>query len=172
MELWDVYDKNRKPKGYKIMRGGDRRLGHGEYHITVHVCVFSSDGRMLIQKRAASKGLWGGLWDISAGGSVLAGEMSSDGAKRELSEELGIDAVFSGTTPGMTLYNKDCISDYYMITLDVDTNTLNVPNDEVSDARYATLDEVLDMIQAKEFVPYRESVVRILFEMREHSGAW
>ena len=172
MELWDVYDKYRKPKGYKIMRGSDRRLAAGEYHITSHACIFSRDGRMLIQRRAVSKGLWGGMWDITASGSVLAGEVSSDGARRELREEIGLDVDFGASPPVMTLYNRDCISDYYVAIIDADIESLCVPNYEVSDVKYASLDEILDMIRTKDFVPYKESVIRMMFEMRERVGAW
>lgn len=165
MEFWDVYDKNRKPKGYKIMRGGDRRLGKGEYHLTCHVCLFSSDGRMLIQKRADFKGLWGGLWDITAGGSVLAGESTRDGASRELYEEIGISADFSQGTPIMTFYHLDCISDYFFTVKDVDPHTLELQSTEVSDVRYASREEILAMVKEKSFIPYKESFIKLIFDM-------
>ena len=167
MEFWDVYDKNRISKGYKIMRGGDRRLGKGEYHITCHVCLFSRDGRMLIQKRADFKGLWGGLWDISAGGSVLAGENSLAGAERELFEEVGVRADFGDGVPIMTFYGADCISDYYVATADIIPNELKLQNSEVSAVKLATKDEVLGLLESGDFVPYKRSFVELIFDMNE-----
>ena len=147
MEFWDVYDKNRRPKGYKIMRGGDRRLGKDEYHLTCHVCLFSTDGRMLIQKRADFKGLWGGLWDITAGGSVLAGETTREGAARELFEEIGVSAEFNVGTPAMTFYHRECISDYYFTVRDVEPDALCLQSSEVSRVTYASRDEILGMVK-------------------------
>ena len=74
MELWDVYNSDREKTGKKVVRGRDR-LAPGEYHLVVIVLVFSSDGRMLIQKRTANKTGWPSMWDISAGGAVTAGEI-------------------------------------------------------------------------------------------------
>lgn len=167
MEFWDVYDKNRIPKGYKIMRGGDRRLGKGEYHITSHVCLFSGDGRMVIQRRADFKGLWGGLWDISASGSVLAGESSLAGARRELFEEIGVKADFGSGVPIMTFYGADCISDYYVASADVDPETLSLQFSEVSAVKLASREEVLELLSDGKFVPYKKSFIELIFDMNE-----
>ena len=100
------------------MRGSGRVLEEGEYHLTAHVCVFAPDGRMLVQKRASFKSLWGGLWDISASGSVLAGETGPEGAQRELYEELGISTELSKEQPRATFYHNNCISDYFVVKAD------------------------------------------------------
>lgn len=165
MEFWDVYDKDRKPKGFKIIRGGGRRLGKNEYHLTAHVCVFSSDGRMLLQKRTEAKPLWGGLWDITAGGSVLAGENTAAGAERELFEELSIRTQLGRAIPCMTFYHKDCISDYYVTTCDVDIKTLTLQDSEVTEVRYATKEEVLALLDTGSFVPYKKSFIELLFDI-------
>lgn len=167
MEFWDVYDKNRKSRGHKIMRGGDKRLRAGEYHLTAHVCIFSTDGRMLLQRRANFKGTWGGLWDITAGGSVLAGENTAEGAERELFEELGIVASFTDATPFMTLYHGDCISDYFILKSDVDIATVSMQSTEVQDVKYATRDEVMALLRGGGFLPYKESFINLLFDLSE-----
>jgi 8-oxo-dGTP pyrophosphatase MutT (NUDIX family)/uncharacterized protein YqgV (UPF0045/DUF77 family) len=58
----------------------------------VPVVVTTSDGRLVVQRRAESKDLFPGWWDIGAGGVVGAGESRTDAAVRELDEELGITA--------------------------------------------------------------------------------
>lgn len=65
----------------------------GLMHRAVHVLVFNSDGELFLQKRSMSKDENPGLWDSSAAGHVDAGEDYLDCARRELGEELGIDAV-------------------------------------------------------------------------------
>lgn len=72
-----------------------------------HRCVFLlvvADGRILVHRRADDKDVWPGRWDVAAGGVVTAGETWDDAARRELAEELGIDAdprlVGAGTWDG------------------------------------------------------------------------
>jgi isopentenyldiphosphate isomerase len=59
-------------------------------HRTAHVVVFSSDGRILLQKRAANKDIQPGKWDTAVGGHLAPGETYEQGARREMNEELGI----------------------------------------------------------------------------------
>jgi 8-oxo-dGTP pyrophosphatase MutT (NUDIX family) len=60
-----------------------------------HRCVYLlvvHDGRLLVHQRAAHKDVWPSRWDVAAGGVVTAGEAWGVAARRELAEELGIDA--------------------------------------------------------------------------------
>ena len=88
MELWDVYDKDRVKTGETMERGS--AFADGAYHLVVHVCIFNSKGEMLIQQRQPFKEGWPNLWDLTVGGSAVAGESSGEAAKRELFEEIGI----------------------------------------------------------------------------------
>ena len=169
MELWDVYDSNRRRTGKRIVRGRDR-LGDGEYHLVVIVLVFSSDGRLLIQKRTANKTGWPSMWDVSAGGAVTTGESSAMGAERELYEEIGIKHSFRGVRPHISFSHRLGFADCYIITRDVDPEDLKLQASEVSEVRYATLDEILAMIEAGDFIPYYESLIRLMFDMRSGYG--
>ena len=86
MELWDLYDAQRQPMNKLQMRG--KPIPEGYYHIVVFIWTFTYDGRLLLTKRDACKP-GGLLWEVT-GGSVLHGETSQEGAKRELYEETGI----------------------------------------------------------------------------------
>jgi 8-oxo-dGTP pyrophosphatase MutT (NUDIX family) len=61
-------------------------------HRCVFVAVLHPDGRLLIHQRSPHKDVWPGWWDIAVGGVVTAGEGYDDAARRELLEEVGIDA--------------------------------------------------------------------------------
>jgi 8-oxo-dGTP pyrophosphatase MutT (NUDIX family) len=61
-------------------------------HRCVSIAVVGTDGRLLVHRRAATKDVWPGMWDIAAGGVVGAGEGYDAAARRELAEELGIVA--------------------------------------------------------------------------------
>ena len=96
MELWDLYDAQRKLTGETMVRGTPVPKG---YHLVVHICIFNPKGEMLIQHRQSFKPTWSGMWDVSVGGAVASGEDSQLGARREVAEEIGLDAYFF-TRPG------------------------------------------------------------------------
>ena len=75
----------------------------GDYHRVVHICLFNSEGKMLIQQRQPFKEGWPDRWDVTTGGSALAGESPEQAAERELFEELGIRHDFSEIRPLMTM---------------------------------------------------------------------
>lgn len=61
-------------------------------HRAVQVVVVDPAGRVWLQKRSAAKDAYPGAWDLSATGHVDPGETYDQAARRELAEELGIDA--------------------------------------------------------------------------------
>ena len=63
------------------------------YRIIVHICIFNSKGKMLIQQRQPFKKGFSNMWDITVGGSAIAGDDSRMAAQRELLEELGVCLV-------------------------------------------------------------------------------
>ena len=62
-------------------------------HAVVHLLVFSSDGRLLLQKRAMTRDIQPGKWDTSVGGHVQHGESTGEALVRETEEELGISGA-------------------------------------------------------------------------------
>lgn len=58
MEMVDLYDENRLPLGRTAERYAPK--GEGEYRVVVHICVFDSRGRLLIQQRSREKAVWPG----------------------------------------------------------------------------------------------------------------
>ena len=79
MEILDIYDSNRMPTGRTFVRG---TKPEGGYYLVAQVIVFNTKGQMLIQQRQAHKLGWPNRWDVSAGGSVQAGETSQQAAQR------------------------------------------------------------------------------------------
>lgn len=89
MELWDIYDKDKKRTG-RTMKRNDWCLNDDEYHLTVLGVVAQRDGRFLITKRVMTKAWAPGWWEVSGGG-VMAGEDSRTAVLREVFEETGLD---------------------------------------------------------------------------------
>ena len=61
-------------------------------HRSVMVLVYHQERKLYLQRRARTKSLYPGRWDLSATGHVRSGESREDAARRELREELGLDA--------------------------------------------------------------------------------
>ena len=62
-------------------------------HRDVYILVFNAQGKLFMKKRSYEKDLYKGMWEVSASGHVDSGENYETAAKRELSEELGIEKV-------------------------------------------------------------------------------
>lgn len=172
MELWDVYDIDRQKTGKLAQRVNGKSMPEGEYHLVVHICLFNAKGQLLIQQRQLDKIGYPGLWDVTAAGSALAGENSASAAARELWEEMGIRHDFHGERPFYTINFPDGFDDVYLIEKnDVALSDLHLQQEEVRDAKWATLEEIEGMLDSGEFVPYYRHLVRVWFEMVKHRGS-
>ncbi|MCL2396433.1 MAG: NUDIX domain-containing protein [Defluviitaleaceae bacterium] len=165
MEIWDIYDKNRAKTGETHVRG--EKLPAGAFHLVVFVAVFNTAGQMLIQQRQHDKIGWAGKWDITAGGAATSGDTSQQAAARELYEETGIAADFTHTTPHFTINTDSAFCDFYLLRQDVDIAALNVPNEEVAQVKWATKDEIFDMMANGSFVPIRDGTIHLCFDLIE-----
>lgn len=128
----------------------------GLYHKAVVVIVLSTDNKkVLLQKRSANKKLWPNLWDITAGGHVLSGELGYEAVIRETKEELGIDIKkeeleFIGTTTSETI-KGDIINrhfnEYFIVHKDIDINDITLQEEEVQDIKWLEKEEVIRRIK-------------------------
>ena len=168
MELVDLYDENRLPLGKTGERNAPR--SPGEYRVVVHVCAFDSRGRLLIQQRTPEKSIFPNLWDVSVGGGVDAGESSRRGAEREFREELGYPLDLGGLRPSVTVNFDGGFDDFYLLTRDLRLEDLTLQKEEVRAVRWASLEEILDLLGQGVFVPYPEGFLRFLFDMRGRFG--
>lgn len=168
MELWDIYDKDRNKTGRTMKRG--EPMKDGDYHLVVHICIFSSDGKMLIQQRQPFKDGWSNLWDITVGGSSVAGDTSIDAAVREVREEVGIQLSPAELRKTMTIDFGHGFDDFYTVTKDVDISSLKLQYEEVQQVKWADADEIKSMIDEGIFIPYNKSFIDVLFHFKGHVG--
>ena len=164
MEILDIYDKDRRRTGKTYPR--NEEIPHGGLRLIIHILIFSDKGELLIQQRADHKKM-GGLWDISCGGACQMGEDSCEGARRELSEELGIDFDFSSIRPILTANFTQGFDDFYMVRRNIDLRELKLQKEEVKAARFASRDEVFDLLSKGEFVKYKKSFLDLLFDLND-----
>ncbi len=169
MELWDLYDADRRPLGRTMVRGEPQPPG--TYRFVIHVCIFNERGEMLLQQRQPFKKSWSNLWDVTVGGSAVAGERSQDAAHRELLEELGLDVSFEGLRPALTVSFDGGFDDWYLIRRDVDVSECALQYEEVQAVRWAGLSEALAMLEDGRFIPYHKGFLECLFFLRgQNSG--
>ncbi|NKI32595.1 NUDIX hydrolase [Croceivirga thetidis] len=62
----------------------------GLFHPTVHVWCYTKNGKILLQQRGANKETYPLKWDVSVAGHIGAGEEITQGAVREVLEEIGV----------------------------------------------------------------------------------
>ena len=168
MELWDVYNADRERTGKTMPRGDD--FEKGALHLVVHVCIFGTDGRMLIQQRQKDKQSWPNMWDISVGGSAVVGEDAPTAAMRELYEELGIRVDLTGIRPRLTVHFEHGFDDVFIVEKEVNLNETVLQKEEVQNVRWATREEIRQMIADGVFIPYYSSLIDLLFDSRKHYG--
>ncbi len=147
MELWDVYDENRKPLNKTHIRGVPMR--RGEYHLAVFVWVFNSRGELLLTKRSPEKRSYPNLWALT-GGAALAGESSVRAVQRELFEETGIHAETGEFSLVETYLRRDCFCDVYFLKKDVPLSAMVMQPGETCDCRWVNRAEFEAMIKHKE----------------------
>ena len=157
MEKFDVYDIDKQNTG--IVHSHGYELDEGQYRLVIHVLVFSSDNRLLIQKRRNDDKKWPGKWDVSVSGCAIAGETGRDAAMREAREELDLELDLTNARPAG-------FDEVFLVEKDVDIAALVLQESEVTDVRWATLNEILDMIKNGEFTPFIEDYIKLLFKMR------
>ncbi len=87
-ELIDILTPEGNPTGKTALKSEAHK--NGWFHATVHIWLFTKDEKILLQKRALTKKVFPGLWDISVAGHIGAGESILSSAKREVFEEIGL----------------------------------------------------------------------------------
>ncbi len=110
------------------------------------------------------------MWDLSVGGGVISGETSREAAKRELFEELGISYDFSSERPYLTTNFENGFDDIYFINLDLDINSVKLEKDEVQNVKWATREEIIQMINNETFLPFVATFIDSLFDMKNQRG--
>lgn len=158
MEMWDIYDVDKKKTG-RLMKRNDWCLKDGEYHLTVLGVIKRPDGKFLITQRVMTKAWAPGWWEVS-GGAAQAGEESFDAVKREVYEETGIDVsdadggyvfTYKRENPGE---GDNYFVDVYRFIKDVSDEDVHIQTEEALGYRFVTKEEIENIAAKGEFLHY------------------
>ncbi|QTE22413.1 NUDIX hydrolase [Polaribacter cellanae] len=138
-ELIDIITPEGKPTGKTALKSEAHK--NGWFHATVHIWLFTANKKILLQKRAFTKEVFPGLWDISVAGHIGAGESVLSAAKREVFEEIGLELkekefIKIGTTI-QNISHKNGIQDnefhhVFIVELKVPVEKLKMQAEEVA----------------------------------------
>ena len=148
MELWDLYDSERRLLNRTHVRG--EAFAEGEYYVCAEVWIRNFKGEFLITKRHPNKKA-GNLWEFTGGGT-LAGESTKLSAIRELQEETGIQTNESELQLFATYQHKNYFQDLFLLKRDIEILELVLQPEETVDAKWASEETITQMIENGEFV--------------------
>lgn len=168
MEFYGLYDINRIPTNESLERG---RIPNKDKFITVvHLALFNREGKMLIQKRSKDKKSWANIWDVSVGGTPVAGETSIQGIQRETKEELGLEIDFSEKRPSLTYSFSYGFDDFYTLVMDISLDEIRIQEEEVQEVKFASKEEIFKLIDNKEFINYNKDFISLIFYMKDNDS--
>ncbi|MCL2773213.1 MAG: NUDIX domain-containing protein [Oscillospiraceae bacterium] len=151
-ELWDILDENGNKTGKLHKRG--KAMKEGEFRLLVQIWIKNSKGEFLISKRSPKKQDKAKLWECT-GGSAVAGEDSLTAALRETKEELGL---MLNPAKGKKIYSYksgECFINAWLFREDFNINEVVLQENETCEAKWATKDEIIKMIDEGEFKPVK-----------------
>ena len=142
-EIWDAYDKElNKIDNVQLIRG--EPIPDGLYHLVCDIVVKHTDGTYLLMQRDFKK-TFGGMWELTAGGSALAGETPLEGAMRELREETGIISFDLKEIERFVNEKRHFVCVVHFCLTDCDKNSIILQKGETVAFRWLTRDEILEM---------------------------
>jgi len=159
-ELWDVLDMHRNKTGRLHER--KQPMGRGDGHLIVHVWIVNGKGEFFISRRLPGPGRWCGMWHTT-GGCAVAGDDGLSAALRETKEELGLEL-----SPENGLLYKQfsephindegtALIDVWLFRQEVDISTVVCQPDEICDAKWASKEQIRQMIADGTFIPQEEA---------------
>ena len=164
MEILDLYDEDGIKTGRTYIRG--ENMPEDTYRLIVHLLIFDDYGNLLIQKRQKTKSM-ANLWDITCGGAASAGETSKEAIARELREELGISLDFTNVRPIITANFKYGFDDFYLVRENINLDEVSLQEEEVAACKWASFDEVMDLMEKDRFVRYKKNFIKLLFDLND-----
>jgi isopentenyldiphosphate isomerase len=149
----DVLSETGLRTGEILSRAEIHRLG--KRHRAVHLYLFNSQNELLLQRRSLTVDHAPGVFGISVTGHINVGEFSSNTVRREIEEELGINAsslkidfLFSYYQEAVLheTYIDRQFNDIYMTRADIDPALIQFDRSEVAEVKFVPFEEFRAML--------------------------
>ena len=143
IEIWDAYDRQfNKLENIQLVRG--EVIPEGMYHLVCEIIVKHMDGTYLLMQRDFEKH-YGGMWELTAGGSALAGEIPMECALRELKEETGIVSLELQEIGRIVHDGHHSLYVEYLCTTNWDKNAVTLQKGETVDYKWVDKKTIMEM---------------------------
>lgn len=152
-DLIDVLSEVGLRTGEVLPRAEIHRLG--KRHRAVHLYLFNSQNEVLLQRRSLTVDHYPGLFGISVTGHINAGEFSSHTVRREIEEELGLDAsqlkfdflfsFFQEAVLNETYIDRQ-FNDVYVTRADIQSDRIAFDRTEVSEVKWVPFKRFREMV--------------------------
>ncbi len=144
-----------------VLRLVTRRQMRAEalWHRAVFIAVRSSTGQLLIHRRAMTKDVWPGWWDVAVGGVVSPGESWEQAAERELAEELGVSGVALRPL-GTGAYRDDEVKLVAACFEAITDGPFVFSDGEILETQWVALKDLIDQMSQNSFLP--DSIALVL----------
>lgn len=144
MEYLDLYDKDKKLTGERIIRGkGKPKVPENSYINIVIIFIQNSDGKFLFQVTSKDRG----NEIATTGGHVKSGQTSYSAILAEVNEELGIDISEEKVKMIASYIVEFAFMDVYYLKSDIDVNKLTLQDEEVESVKWLSIDEIKKLIE-------------------------
>ena len=162
-ELFDLYTVDGQKLGKTVEKNA--LYNCGDYWMGVHMYLYDSKGRFLLQKRSEGKSVLPGIWDTHMG-HVTAGETGREAALRELKEELGVEFEPESLVQITRVVWEELHSllDLFFVRADLDESALTLQAEEVTAVKWVSKEEMAAFVRSMDYRPaeYREAVLRYM----------
>ena len=145
MEILDLYDDFGQKLKETINRG--EKTEEGKNIMLSVAFIKNSKGEFLIQKTSRNR-------YSSTGGHVIYEETGLETIKRELEEELGINATEQNLKYIATFKypKKNCIFNVYLLNIDINLSKIKLQDEEVESVQYLSVEEINNIINKGNFL--------------------
>lgn len=141
---------------------GECHNGSHLLHPVVHLHVFNSRGEVYLQKRPEWKDIQPGKWDTAVGGHIDYGETPEEALRREVREELGIEA-FKPEPLGKYVFESRRERELVYVHKTIYDGPVRPSAEELDGGRFWTLQELRQAIGQQILTPNFESEFQRFF---------
>lgn len=71
----------------------------------------------------------------------------------------------------MTIHFDQDLDDIYLIRYLVNIQNLVIQDEEVQNVKWASLEDITNLLKQEKFVPYYQNLISLYFEMKNKRGA-